>query len=291
MDGKSFAEAEPGVAVSLSSRALWVIDRNLDRCTSLGEIAAACSVSRHHLAHAFGAAVGTTVIDYVRARRLSEAAQALAAGAGDILDLALASGYGSHEAFSRAFRAKFGSTPEAVRRRGSTEGLALTAPIRLRERERPAIDTPRFRDGAAMLAVGLRERRRFGDVTAITALWRRFGPEAAAIENQAHASPIGIVSQVGEDGGLDYACAMPVRDVSAAPPHLARLAIPAQRYAVFRHTGHVSTIDQTYEAILDDWLPAAGRTLADGPSLEWHASAFDPATGEGGLELWLPVAD
>jgi AraC family transcriptional regulator len=34
----------------------------------------------------------------------------------DILSLALDTGYGSHEAFSRAFRAQFGTTPETIRK-------------------------------------------------------------------------------------------------------------------------------------------------------------------------------
>jgi AraC family transcriptional regulator len=275
--------------MSLTNRALWIIDRNLERDLSLGDIAVACSVSRHHLAHAFGETVGMTVMDYVRGRRLSEAAERLAAGANDILQLALASSYGSHEAFSRAFRAKFDATPEAVRRCGTTEGLVLTQPIQLNERDCLAVGAPVLREAASMLAVGLSERRAFGDVKAITALWRRFGPEVGAISNKAHVSPVGILTQAGEDGGYDYACAVLVRNFSAVPSHLARLRLPAQRYAIFRHASHVSTIGKAYEAILNDWLPGAGLTLADGPSLEWHASGFDPMTGEVGLEIWLPV--
>ncbi len=112
--------------MSLTNRALWTIDRNLGRELTLAGIAQACGVSRHHLAHTFREVAGRPVMDYVRARRLSDAAGALAGGAGDILDLALESGYASHEAFSRAFRAQFGATPEAVRRRGSTPGLRPT---------------------------------------------------------------------------------------------------------------------------------------------------------------------
>ena len=83
-------------------------------------------VSRYHLAHAFGAATGLSVMQYVRARRLTVAARTLADGAPDILDLALDAGYGSHEAFSRAFRSQFGVTPGMVRRQASTEDLPMT---------------------------------------------------------------------------------------------------------------------------------------------------------------------
>ena len=54
---------------------------------------------------------------YARARRLTEAARVLAKGAPDILNVALEADYGSHEAFTRAFRDHFGMTPEAVRTR------------------------------------------------------------------------------------------------------------------------------------------------------------------------------
>jgi AraC family transcriptional regulator len=92
------------VKVSFPDKALWIIERNSTQPLTLDGIAAACGVSRSHLAHAFGTATGVSVMQYVRARRLSAAAQALAAGAPDILSIALETGYGSHEAFTRAFR-------------------------------------------------------------------------------------------------------------------------------------------------------------------------------------------
>src|SRR5215475_6409820 len=120
--------------MSLTRKALWFIERNLDRDLSLGEIAASCGVSPYHLAHAFGEGADVSVMRYVRARRLTAAAQALALGAPDILQLALDQGYGSHEAFSRAFRAQFGCAPEAVRRKGDTEELAMTQAMNMPDR-------------------------------------------------------------------------------------------------------------------------------------------------------------
>src|SRR5580700_2495019 len=101
--------------MSIAEKAVWIIERNSERNLSLNEIAKSCDVSRSHLANAFGTATGLSVMRYLRARRLSEAARALAGGAPDILSLALDADYGSHEAFTRAFRDHFGVTPEAVR--------------------------------------------------------------------------------------------------------------------------------------------------------------------------------
>jgi hypothetical protein len=76
-------------------KALWYIEGNLGLDISLADIAAAASGTRHHLLRAFAAATGLSVMRYVRGRRLSEAAQRLAGGAGDILSVAIDAGYNS----------------------------------------------------------------------------------------------------------------------------------------------------------------------------------------------------
>ncbi|WP_164034337.1 helix-turn-helix domain-containing protein, partial [Serratia marcescens] len=70
---------------------------------------------------------------YLRGRRLSQAARSLAAGAPDILAVALDAGYGSHEAFTRAFRDQFGMTPELVRDRRRLDNVPLVEPITMNE--------------------------------------------------------------------------------------------------------------------------------------------------------------
>ena len=67
----------------------------------------------------------------------------LAKGAPDILDLALDTGYESHEAFSRAFRAQFGATPEMVRRKASTEELTMIGALNIPQQGGVALEPPR----------------------------------------------------------------------------------------------------------------------------------------------------
>src|SRR5689334_18537761 len=104
----------------------------MDRPLSLNDIAHACGVSRSHLAHAFGSATGLSVIKYLRARRLSRAAYALAHGAPNILSVALDAGYNSHEAFTRAFREQFSVPPERLREQHSFNELQMTHPLSFR---------------------------------------------------------------------------------------------------------------------------------------------------------------
>src|SRR4030088_3118996 len=98
-----------------AQKALWYIESHLADEVTRDEIAGVGGISRFHMVRAFAAATGLSVMRYVRARRLTEAARALAVGAPDILSVALDADYGSHEAFTRAFREHFGITPDAVR--------------------------------------------------------------------------------------------------------------------------------------------------------------------------------
>jgi AraC family transcriptional regulator len=156
-------------------KALWFIESHFARALTLDEIANGGCVSRFHLARAFEAATGFSVMRYVRARRLSEAARHLADGAPDILAVAVDAGYGSHEAFTRAFREQFGLTPEALRARGHLDNLAIVEPIRMDKPFLTHLEPPRFEDGKPFLVAGLSERYTCETTAAIPSQWQRFG--------------------------------------------------------------------------------------------------------------------
>ena len=276
--------------MSIVDKAVWVIERNSGQDLSLPAIAEACGVSRSHLANAFGSSTGLPVMKYVRARRLSVAAAALAAGAPEILAVALDAGYGSHEAFTRAFREQFGLTPEQVRERASTDGLALVAPLDLSARARPELAPPHLAEAGAIRAVGLLRRHGFDGVIGIPIQWQAFMAQYGDIPDRLETIPIGIVSPTDEDGRFEYACAAEVARFARVPDGLAHIELPPQRYAVFEHRTHVSTIFDTYAAIWDEALPQRGWRPADAPVIERHAPTFDPDSGEGGLSIWVPLA-
>jgi AraC family transcriptional regulator len=90
--------------VSVTAKAAWFIESHLSDELSLETMADGVRVSKFHLCRACTASAGGSLAGYVRARRLSATARILAHGAPDILAVALDAGYGSHEAFTRAFR-------------------------------------------------------------------------------------------------------------------------------------------------------------------------------------------
>ena len=80
------------------------------------DVAARLHLSRSHLDRVVAAAAGETAARFRRRVLLERAAfRLLTTGAG-VLDVAIEAGYGSHEAFTRAFRRAYGAGPRAWRR-------------------------------------------------------------------------------------------------------------------------------------------------------------------------------
>jgi len=271
-------------------KALWQIESRFSGELTLDEIAGLSGVSRFHLSRAFGLATGSSVMRYVRGRRLTEAARALAAGAPDILAVALDAGYGSHEAFTRAFREQFGVTPETVRARRRLDTLTLVEPFRMDETLIVTLEPPRFEDGRALLIAGLGARYTFATSEGIPAQWQRFAPQIGNVPGQVGQTTYGVCCNADDAGGFDYICGVEVSSFADLPDGLARVRIAARRYAVFSHRDHISTIRATVYTIWNKWLPASGHQVADAPDFERYDMAeFDPRTGTGLVEIWIPL--
>ena len=274
-----------------AQKALWYIESHLAEPLTLDDVAGVAGVSRFHLVRSFAAATGLSVMRYVRARRLSQAARALAAGAPDILSLALDADYSSHEAFTRAFRDHFGTTPEAVRAATCLDRLKLQEPIVMNSTALDHLKAPRFETSKPLLIAGISERCTHENGGAgIPNQWQKFHQTVDNIPNRVGRVAYGVCCN-GDDSGFDYIAGVEVADFSDLPRQFARVRIPEAKYAVFTHAEHISTIRRTINTIWNHWLPVSGMKAADAPSFERYDENFDPATGNGGLEIWIPVRE
>jgi AraC family transcriptional regulator len=274
-----------------AQKALWFIESHLADTLTLDEIAGVAGISRFHLVRAFSAATGFSVMRYVRARRLTEAARALAGGAPDILALALDADYGSHEAFTRAFRDHFKVTPEAVRAATCLDHLKLQEPILMDSTLIDNLQAPRFETAKAFLVAGIGDRFSHENGAGIPGLWQRFHQSVADIPGRIGQVAYGVCCNGDDAGNFDYIAGVEVTDYSDLPREFSKIRIPEQRYAVFTHREHVSTIRRTVNTIWNHWLPASGLKIADAPNFERYGTNFDPLTGNGGFEIWVPVRD
>ena len=216
------------------AKALWFIESHFADDVSLAEISEVAGVSRFHMVRAFGVTTGHSVMRYVRGRRLSEAAKALAKGAPDILMVALDAGYGSHEAFTRAFRDQFGLTPDMVRAGGTVENLDLMEAVRMDEKSKTTLQPPRMEDGRPLLIAGLGEHFTFENQAGIPGLWQRFHEHLGNVPGQVGGVAYGVCYNTDDAGHFDYIAGVEVADFASLPKDFARVRLGEQRYAVFR---------------------------------------------------------
>ncbi|HSJ86564.1 MAG TPA: AraC family transcriptional regulator [Anaerolineales bacterium] len=104
------------------------IHEPLDRET----LASVAGFSIPHFHRVFRAHVGESAISYVRRVRLERAARKLRMGAVDITEVALAAGYDSHAAFSKAFKQQFEVSPREFRQLGCPATTQLLRKGRIR---------------------------------------------------------------------------------------------------------------------------------------------------------------
>ena len=273
------------------AKAIWFIESHFARPISLDEVARVAGMSRHHLSRRFSHMTGRTLKSYLRARRLSEAARQLAGGADDILGVALDAGYGSHEAFTRAFRAQLGITPELLRASRDLTGLTLQEPLRMTAIAKTDLPGPRFETLGAFTVAGFAIDLDQGKSAAIPALWQKLNVQFGHIPGQIGKEAFGLC-YTPAGGRMRYLAAVKVQDGEDLPAEFETLTVPAQTYAVFVHAGHVNGIPATVDAAFRTWLPVSGRKVGTFPDVfELYGEDFDPDTGRGKVEIWLPLAD
>ena len=158
------------------------------------------------------------------------------------------------------------------------------------ETPKTPLAAPRMEDGRSLLIAGLQEHVTFDNLAALPGLWQRFGPHIGQVPGQIGPVTYGVCYNTDENG-FDYIAGVEVAGVTALPPDFAQLRIAPQRYAVFTHTDHISAVRGTFMAIFNDWLPRLGLQSAEAPVFERYDERFDPRTGTGGFEIWIPVKE
>ena len=278
-------------------RVLQHIDDHLDEQLELDTLAAVANFSQFHFHRLFTAWMGETLGDYTRRRRLEVAAQRLVAQPRlPVLHVAMSIGFGSTEAFARAFKARFGSAPTVWR----------DAQVRNRDQLKSKFD-----QGAApgspnhgRMKVTIVDRP-----PATVAYLRHVGPYGKEISdfwmekvdpwmetNGLYGKPRYGISL--DDPGitapekLRYDAAVEVAaDFAGAGEHQ-KTVIPGGKYAVAKFNGTDKEIGEAWDWLLRDWLPSSGMQLDSRPFFEHYptGASYDADTGKFDCEICIPVA-
>jgi AraC family transcriptional regulator len=156
------------------------------------------------------------------------------------------------------------------------------------------LEKPTFKDGESFIVAGLRHRFDGHTVKDIPALWQRMGPYFDSLPEQVGRSAYGLVIDLSDSRQFDYVAGIEVSSAVNLPNELISISIPAQHYAAFPHREHVTKLKDTMTAVWREWLPSSGyqlrRDSTDSPGMiEYYGPKFDPKTGIGDVEVWVPV--
>lgn len=274
--------------MSLIAKIIWQVEMQLQRPTSLDDLADRCAVSPFHMARVFRMATGHAPMTYLRARRLSHAAGLLAQGDREVLQIAFDLQYGSHAAFTRAFVSYFGVNPRDVRKARSTENLQMMEPLKMDNTAFVDVSPPKLTNMDAMRVIGVSAQCTFENASAIPGLWQQFN----AREDEVAAAPgpaFGVCCDADGAGRFRYVAGMQADRDQSVPKGMDEIQIPAGQYAVFQHVGHVADMPKTVHAIWNKALPESGLSLRPAPDFERYDQRFDVETGRGTVEIWIPV--
>jgi AraC family transcriptional regulator len=151
------------------------------------------------------------------------------------------------------------------------------------------LSAPRTVHAPERLIAGVRARYRMDNNQGIPAQWAAFDalcPSIPAVHGEVF---YGVCSDHG-DGSFDYLAGVEVANTAALPPGVDTVTLVAGDYAVFEHRGHIADFQKTIHAIWTQQVPQRQIRLAQAPNFELYDARFDPKTGLGTVEIWLPLA-
>ncbi|WP_281154844.1 AraC family transcriptional regulator [Streptomyces sp. HYC2] len=285
--------------ISALNRLADLVEEHLAEELDVHGLARTLGTTEYHLRRMFSSLAGMPLSEYVRRRRMTVAAADVVRGEDDLLSIAVRHGYGSTEAFGRAFRAVHGATPRDVRR----EGGPLRAQPQLRFRltvegnipmDNRLVDRPAFRLVGHAARVPLIHRGVNPHIQQhITALPPQEHLRLKALSGTEPEGLLQVCDDMAPDGAegseLTYLHGVAVSRDTPAPDDLDAIEVPAGRWAIFRSSGpYPRTLQTTWAATATEWFPSNPWRLRPGPSIVTvleRADDFSTAT----CELWLPV--
>lgn len=298
------------------------IDRHLAEPLELDALADVAHFSRFHFHRVFSSWVGETFGDYLRRRRLEAGASRLGIEPETpVLEVALSVGFGSGEAFARAFKSRFGCTPSEWRIEAPKRWAEAMAAVRQRRKESNLDQDDSKLDQASRRGEGHNERfiipieeaamqvEIVEFLTVKVAYMRQigpYGPKVGEFWRDAFAPWLeanGLLGQPCYGIGHD--------DPSVTPPENCRYdacvevpegfvpsgrvnvtTLPGGRYAVTKFHGNPATIGDTWIELFRDWLPKSGLRCDGRPCFEYYPRNWQPDSDGVSFtcDICIPVA-
>jgi AraC family transcriptional regulator len=276
---------------------------HLDDALELEALARLACLSPFHFHRVFRGMVGETPLELARRLRLERAAWRLRDKRRAVTEIAFDAGYETHEAFTRAFRAAYSTSPTGFRLRTYPRiEIAAACGVHFAEGAVIPAFVPRISGGAAMeveikdmpeLRVGT--VRHIGPYNQIPKAFERLGEIAGPAGLLRHSSAmLAIYHDDPESTPQDQLrsdAALVVPDGVRLPKGLEEQHIAGGRYARTVHIGPYEQLGDIWARFLGEWIPASGNRIGDGVSYEIYLNTPEQVPKqELRTELYVPLA-
>jgi AraC family transcriptional regulator len=247
-------------------QALAYIESHLDEALSVPELARRFGFSPTHFQRVFRQQAGESPYRYVQRLRLERAAFRLKRTSEAVTELAFASGYRAHEAFTRAFQAEFGASPQAFRGSQPWSVGRMAGPAEI-------VHVPRRR------IAFVRHVGPYAEAGKVFAALRAWAEPRGLLRG---ASVVGMPldhKRVTKPERLRYDVGI-VLDASVTDTRgIAVRQLRGGRYVRVRHQGTYEELDHTYDFIYAQWLPSKRLSSPNLPPFEVYldSPAVTPA--------------
>lgn len=272
---------------------LVFIQANLDRDLSLEVLARRARLSPFHFHRLFRSVIGETVKQYTHRLRLERAANLLVVRDATILDVALDSGFGNHETFSRAFKKRFEVTPAEYRRwaRGQLAQRSLTTRILDESFDQFELSQTKVVHLAELHLAFIRHVGPYEQVP--DTLWQDLAKWAKS--NRLPPDPI-LLGVAQDSPGvtapelLRFDAAMVVPQPFPAEGLVGHQVLAGGDFAVTTHVGHFRTLPQAYATIVERIIRMKDHGFGGPPSIEiYRTTRVDAKHEMNHTDIYLPV--
>ncbi|MGN7251955.1 GyrI-like domain-containing protein [Arthrobacter sp. SAFR-014] len=284
--------------IAVLNRLVEFVEGHLTDEIDVAGLAMSFGTTEYHLRRMFSSLAGMPLSEYVRRRRMAVAAADIL-DEGELLGIAVKYGYGSTEAFGRAFRSVHGVGPGDVRRDGGPLRTQPQLRFRLTVEGNTTMDA-RIADRPAFRLIGHSARVPLIHHGANPHIQAHIASLPAAehirLKALSNTEPAGLL-QVSADvdpdytegSELTYLHGVAVAEKTPVPEELDAIEVPAGTWAVFKAEGeYPAVLQSTWAATATDWFPSSPWRLRPGPAIVAvldRAADFSTAS----CELWLPV--
>lgn len=252
-------------------RALRYLEEHIDETISLDELAKQSMYAPFHFHHLFKGLVGEGVAEYQRRLKMQRAASMLRHGKTPIIDIALQAGYGSQEAFTRAFKRWSSYTPKQYRtirpKHNFVSGEQLmNAEHNLLKEYGLTVKIKEFEPITVACIRHTGPYTECGDAHNALCYW---GGDRGLFNStpQSYGIPYDEPATVPEDKYRYDAC-LAIPDDMKVDGNAEKKVIPGGRYACIIHKGHYRDLAITYRVLLGEWLPQSGEEIINNPPVQ-----------------------